>query len=82
MKVTITFAGFCIDILKRLADKIGFTYTLYLVPDGNFGTKDPKTYQWNGMVKELVYRVPSLFLELILWNFSDICTSPDISYLN
>ena len=53
--------GFCIDILEKLAQTIGFTYTLYLVPDGNFGTKDPVTYQWNGMVKELVYRVGLYF---------------------
>ena len=51
------FAGFCIDILEKLAETIGFTYTLYMVPDGKFGTKDPDTYQWNGMVKELVFRV-------------------------
>ena len=50
-------SGFCIDILKRLAETIGFTYTLYHVADKSFGTKSEETYQWNGMVEQLVLRV-------------------------
>ena len=59
---SLNVSGFCIDILKELAKVIGFNYTIYLVPDGNFGTKDPVTYQWNGMVKELVHRVGFIFV--------------------
>ncbi|KAM4637461.1 glutamate receptor ionotropic, NMDA 2D-like, partial [Amazona ochrocephala] len=45
--------GFCIDILKRLARAIGFTYDLYLVTNGKHGKKIDGV--WNGMVGEVFY---------------------------
>uniref|UniRef100_A0A8U8C0J5 Glutamate receptor n=1 Tax=Geospiza parvula TaxID=87175 RepID=A0A8U8C0J5_GEOPR len=39
--------GFCIDILKRLARALGFTYDLYLVTNGKHGKKIDGV--WNGM---------------------------------
>ncbi|XP_030826231.1 glutamate receptor ionotropic, NMDA 2D-like [Camarhynchus parvulus] len=42
--------GFCIDILKRLARALGFTYDLYLVTNGKHGKKIDGV--WNGMVGE------------------------------
>ncbi|KAA0703118.1 Glutamate receptor ionotropic, NMDA 2D [Triplophysa tibetana] len=46
--------GFCIDILKRLARIVGFTYDLYLVTNGKHGKKIDGI--WNGMVGEVVYK--------------------------
>ncbi|KAK4805130.1 hypothetical protein QYF61_026477, partial [Mycteria americana] len=46
--------GFCIDILKRLARTVGFTYDLYLVTNGKHGKKIDGV--WNGMVGEVFYR--------------------------
>ncbi|KAG9334275.1 hypothetical protein JZ751_008257 [Albula glossodonta] len=46
--------GFCIDILKRLAKIVGFTYDLYLVTNGKHGKKIDGV--WNGMVGEVVYQ--------------------------
>ncbi|KTG45148.1 hypothetical protein cypCar_00029485 [Cyprinus carpio] len=46
--------GFCIDILKRLAKIVGFTYDLYLVTNGKHGKKIDGV--WNGMVGEVVYK--------------------------
>ncbi|NWH71460.1 NMDE4 protein, partial [Piaya cayana] len=46
--------GFCIDILKRLARSVGFTYDLYLVTNGKHGKKIDGV--WNGMVGEVFYR--------------------------
>lgn len=43
--------GFCIDILKRLARIVGFTYDLYLVTNGKHGKKIDGV--WNGMVGEV-----------------------------
>ncbi|NXS66192.1 NMDE4 protein, partial [Pandion haliaetus] len=43
--------GFCIDILKRLARTVGFTYDLYLVTNGKHGKKIDGV--WNGMVGEV-----------------------------
>lgn len=42
--------GFCIDILKRLAKIVVFTYDLYLVTNGKHGKKIDGV--WNGMVGE------------------------------
>ncbi|OWK16196.1 hypothetical protein Celaphus_00004681, partial [Cervus elaphus hippelaphus] len=42
--------GFCIDILKRLAQTIGFSYDLYLVTNGKHGKKIDGV--WNGMIGE------------------------------
>ncbi|XP_041942545.1 glutamate receptor ionotropic, NMDA 2B [Alosa sapidissima] len=44
--------GFCIDILKKIAKHVKFTYDLYLVTNGKHGKKINGT--WNGMVGEVV----------------------------
>nr|CAG4644557.1 EOG090X00ST [Leptodora kindtii] len=51
--------GYCIDLLKELAKKNNFTYSLALSPDGQFGSlafrngsSDKK--EWNGLIGELV----------------------------
>uniref|UniRef100_A0A8C7CZ67 Glutamate receptor n=1 Tax=Oncorhynchus kisutch TaxID=8019 RepID=A0A8C7CZ67_ONCKI len=43
--------GFCIDILKKIAKQVKFTYDLYLVTNGKHGKKINGT--WNGMVGEV-----------------------------
>lgn len=50
------FEGFCIDLLKELANILGFTYEIRLVPDGKYGSQDEKG-QWNGMIRELIEHV-------------------------
>ncbi len=44
-------------MLNKLSESIGFSYVMYYSPDGAYGAKNRYTYQWNGMVKELVDRV-------------------------
>ncbi|CAI5790801.1 glutamate receptor ionotropic, NMDA 2D [Podarcis lilfordi] len=46
--------GFCIDILKRLAKTLGFTYDLYLVTNGKHGKI--VNGMWNGMIGEVYYK--------------------------
>ncbi|RWS17195.1 hypothetical protein B4U79_11248 [Dinothrombium tinctorium] len=53
--------GYCVDLLKALAESLNFTYSLYQVEDdayGSFepinGTKYPKV--WTGLVGDLVYK--------------------------
>lgn len=46
--------GFCIDILKKIAKSVKFTYDLYLVTNGKHGKKINGT--WNGMVGEVVMK--------------------------
>lgn len=46
--------GFCIDILKKIAKTVKFTYDLYLVTNGKHGKKINGT--WNGLVGEVVVK--------------------------
>ncbi|TKS81579.1 Glutamate receptor ionotropic, kainate 2 [Collichthys lucidus] len=48
------FEGYCIDLLRELANILGFTYEVRLVEDGKYGAQEENTGQWNGMVKELM----------------------------
>ena len=70
------FEGFCIDLLKELANILGFTYEIRLVPDGRYGSQDDKG-QWNGMVRELIEHV-SLHGELYTHLIYRAPHSPDI----
>lgn len=51
------FEGFCIDLLKTIADLIGFSYELYIVPDLKFGAENTSTGEWNGLVREIIDKV-------------------------
>ncbi|KAL1005383.1 hypothetical protein UPYG_G00058360 [Umbra pygmaea] len=44
--------GFCIDILKKIAKYVKFTFDLYLVTNGKHGKK--VNNKWNGMVGEVI----------------------------
>ncbi|XP_073531864.1 glutamate receptor ionotropic, kainate 2 isoform X1 [Phyllobates terribilis] len=48
------FEGYCIDLLQKLSEILGFKYEIRLVEDGKYGVKDDATQQWNGMVRELM----------------------------
>lgn len=54
------FEGYCMDLLKELANILGFTYEVHLVEDGKYGSQDETTGQWNGMVRELMDHVSVL----------------------
>uniref|UniRef100_A0AAZ3S7R3 Glutamate receptor n=1 Tax=Oncorhynchus tshawytscha TaxID=74940 RepID=A0AAZ3S7R3_ONCTS len=46
--------GFCIDILKKIARNVKFTFDLYLVTNGKHGKKINNV--WNGMVGEVIQK--------------------------
>lgn len=49
---TVSYSGYCMDLLNELARTLHFTYEIYVVPDGRYGAlTDNGT--WNGMVGEL-----------------------------
>lgn len=54
------FEGFCIDLLRLVARHVGFEYRIELVPDGKYGVLDPKTGEWNGIVRQLIDKVTRL----------------------
>ncbi|KPM04300.1 glutamate receptor, ionotropic kainate 2-like protein 2 [Sarcoptes scabiei] len=47
------FEGFCIDLLKAIAEMLNFQFELYLVPDGKYGAENTSTGEWNGMNADL-----------------------------
>ncbi|KAI6185504.1 Protein CBR-GLR-7 [Aphelenchoides besseyi] len=50
---TFGFQGYCIDLIEMIRKELKFTYELYLVPDGKFGSME-QTGNWNGMIGQLV----------------------------
>lgn len=51
------FEGFGIELIDELSKKLGFSYTFYLQPDNKYGGIDPKTGEWNGMLREIIDNV-------------------------
>ncbi|CAL8265502.1 unnamed protein product [Merluccius merluccius] len=49
------YEGYCVELASEIAKHVGFNYRLELVGDGKYGSRDPETKMWNGMVGELVY---------------------------
>ena len=47
------FQGMVVDLLNEISGKLEFKYELYLVPDGNFGSK-LQNGEWNGMIGEVL----------------------------
>ena len=54
------YEGFCIDLLKAISDMVGFRYDIHLTPEAKYGIYNHETGEWNGIVRELIDRVPSL----------------------
>ncbi|MGH0192282.1 UNVERIFIED_CONTAM: hypothetical protein FKN15_011145 [Acipenser sinensis] len=50
------YEGFCVDMLKELADILKFNYKIQLVGDGVYGVSEANG-SWTGMVGELISRV-------------------------
>ncbi len=51
------FMGYCVDLLKRLQEMIGFRYRIHAVADDLYGDLDPTTKRWNGMIREIMDNV-------------------------
>lgn len=50
------FEGFCIDVLKEIAQRMNFKYEIYKTPDNRYGT-ELANGSWDGMVRELIEKV-------------------------
>ena len=50
------YQGLCIDLMDKLSEVMGFTYTISIVEDRRFGGQD-ENGNWMGLVGDLVNRV-------------------------
>lgn len=69
---TSDFEGFCIDLLRLIAEIVGFDYEIELVPDGKYGVYDLDTGEWNGIVRQLMDKViiaRIIIFDIIINNF-------------
>ena len=48
------FEGFGIELIEKLATRLGFNYTFKLQEDGAYGSPNKETGEWNGMIRELM----------------------------
>uniref|UniRef100_A0A8C6T6F2 Glutamate receptor n=1 Tax=Neogobius melanostomus TaxID=47308 RepID=A0A8C6T6F2_9GOBI len=53
------YQGFCVDMLRELADILKFSFKIKLVDDGLYGAPEPNG-SWTGMVGELINRKADL----------------------
>ncbi|XP_068612623.1 glutamate receptor ionotropic, kainate 5 [Brachionichthys hirsutus] len=53
------YEGFCVDMLRELADLLKFSFRIKLVDDGLYGAPEPNG-TWTGMVGELINRKADL----------------------
>ncbi|CAL8277872.1 unnamed protein product [Boreogadus saida] len=45
--------GYCIDLISKLSQKLGFTYKVHLVKDQRYGARDASG-SWSGMIGEVM----------------------------
>ena len=50
------FEGFCVDLLREIADDVDFEYSFSIVRDRKYGAQ-VEGVGWNGMVRELIDNV-------------------------
>ena len=63
---SISYTGYCIDLLNELKRSLKFTYDIYSSPDGKYGI-ETENGTWNGMIGELLREVQAYCLLFCLF---------------
>ena len=58
------FEGFTVDLLTRLSKEMNFKFEIVLSPGNKYGSEDPNTGDWGGIVGEVIAGVMYLLYEL------------------
>lgn len=53
---TITFTGYCVDLLEEIKKLLNFEYTIFETKNKTFGTMDDNM-NWDGMMDDLIQKV-------------------------
>lgn len=48
------FEGYIVDLINAIQDNLKFDYELQLVSDGQYGSLNESTMEWNGIMKQLL----------------------------
>lgn len=59
---TVTFTGYCIELLNEIKQILNFEYTISETKDKKFGTLNDSTLQWDGMMRDLIDKVIKIFI--------------------
>ncbi len=51
------YEGYVVDFIKHLSEEVKFKYKFQMVADGKYGSLNPNTGEWNGMLRELIDQV-------------------------
>ena len=62
------FVGYCKDLADHIFNHLNLNYEIHLVKDEKFGTIDPTTGEWNGMVGELLHDEADLIIAPLTMN--------------
>ena len=51
------YEGYCVDLLRGIANILHFNYSIKEVGDGKYGSMEGPQNEWTGMVRELMDKV-------------------------
>lgn len=51
------FEGFAVDLIYKLGEECKFDFVLEPVSDNAYGSRDPVTDEWNGIIRQLIDNV-------------------------